>query len=205
MNDAAAAGRLPGCLLVAAAVTYGLFLLMSRLVNTDGLVGLTPPPQLLVDFIRIERDETAMEDRRPPPPEPAKTEPLPPTIQKFTFNRPAAGLPSLDASLALFPDIRTDWSGFAIGDGGTPLVRISPVYPVRASSRGIEGWVEIEFTIDRDGGVVAPRVVESEPPAVFDRVALRAVSRWRYRPPMQDGRPVRRDGVRVVIEFQLEK
>lgn len=204
MNDAAAA-RLLGSLLAAAAVTYGLFLLMSRLVGTDALVGLETPPPLLVDFIRVERDEQTPPERRPPPPEPEKTEPLPPTIRKLTFNKPAAALPGLDANLARSLDIRTDLSGFAVGDGGTPLVRVSPVYPLRASSRGIEGWVEIEFTIAADGRVVAPRVVESEPPAVFDRAALRAVSRWRYRPPVQDGRPVRRDGVRVVIEFQLER
>ena len=199
-------GRWSASLLAAAVVTYGLFFLMSRLVDSDGLARLTAPPRFVVDFVRVARDATEIErDRRPPPPESEKAEPPPPALPKFAFDKPAAALPGITARLPRFPDVRTSLSGFAVGDGGTPLVRVSPIYPIRAANRGIEGWVEIEFTIDRDGGVILPRVVEAEPSAVFNRSALRAVSQWRYRPPMQDGRPVRREGVRVVIEFRLKE
>ncbi len=201
-----AAARWSFSLLAAIVVTCGLFYLMARLVDGDGLARLTVPPRFAVDFVRVARDETEIRrDRRPPPPQPEEAEPPPPAPPKFAFDKPAAAVPGIAARLPRLPDVRTDLSGFAVGDGGTPLVRVSPIYPIRAANRGIEGWVEIEFTIDRDGGVILPRVVNAEPSAIFNRSALRAVSQWRYRPPMQDGRPVRRDGVRVVIEFRLKE
>lgn len=204
MNSAVA--RWSVSLLAALVVTCGLFYLMARLVDGDGLARLTVPPRFVVDFVRVAREETEIErDRRPPPPQPEEAEPPPPALPKFAFDKPAAAVPGVTANLPRLPDVRTDLSGFAVGDGGTPLVRVSPIYPIRAANRGIEGWVEIEFTIERDGGVILARVVDAEPSAIFNRSALRAVSQWRYRPPTQDGRPVRRDGVRVVIEFQLKE
>jgi protein TonB len=46
-------------------------------------------------------------------------------------------------------------------------------------------------------------VVDSEPPRVFDRAALRAVARWKYRPKVEDGAAVVRHGVMVVLTFEL--
>ena len=48
------------------------------------------------------------------------------------------------------------------------------------SARGVEGSVLLEYTVDERGRVVSPRVLQATPPGVFDRAALRALSRWRY-------------------------
>ncbi len=61
-----------------------------------------------------------------------------------------------------------------------PLTRPNPDYPLAALSRGIAGSVLLEYTVDGRGRVVKARVLESTPPGVFEEVALRAVSRWRY-------------------------
>ena len=66
--------------------------------------------------------------------------------------------------------------------GLKPITRENPVYPMSALSRGVEGWVLLEFTVDPRGQVVAPRILEANPPGVFERAALRALSRWRYEP-----------------------
>ena len=47
------------------------------------------------------------------------------------------------------------------------------------------------------------RVVEAVPEAVFDRAALEAVSRWRFRPPMVEGRNVMLRGRVSTLEFRL--
>ena len=44
-----------------------------------------------------------------------------------------------------------------------PIVQIAPQYPRDAAIKGIEGWVEIEFTIEPDGTVSDPKVIASEP------------------------------------------
>jgi len=67
-------------------------------------------------------------------------------------------------------------------DGLTPISRETPAYPFGALSRGVEGSVLLEYTVDERGRVVSPRVLEATPPGVFERAALRALSRWRYEP-----------------------
>lgn len=63
-----------------------------------------------------------------------------------------------------------------------PITRESPAYPYGALARGVEGSVLLEYTVDERGRVVSPRVIHATPPGVFDRAALKALSRWRYKP-----------------------
>lgn len=84
-----------------------------------------------------------------------------------------------------------------------PMVKIPPRYPRRAVRAKIEGVVTVEFTITRDGSVIDPSVVQAAPPAVFDRAALQAIRRWKFRPKFIDGRPVQRRAVQN-IRFSLK-
>jgi protein TonB len=59
---------------------------------------------------------------------------------------------------------------------------VAPEYPPRALKQGTTGWVDIEFTVARDGSTRDATVRGSEPMGVFDRAALEAVARWRYEP-----------------------
>ncbi len=60
--------------------------------------------------------------------------------------------------------------------------KVAAQYPIRALDRGIEGWVEVSFSIRPDGTVFEPKVVAARPPGTFDKSALVAVSKWRYAP-----------------------
>lgn len=64
-----------------------------------------------------------------------------------------------------------------------------PVYPHDALMRGIEGWVEVGFTVRADGSTADVRVIESHPGRTFDHAAVAAVRRWRFVPPVVDGEP----------------
>ena len=86
----------------------------------------------------------------------------------------------LVALLALSPALPAPVSA-DMGDP-RPMTRLTPDYPLGALTRGIEGSVLLEYTVDKSGRVVAPRVLEATPPGVFDRAALRALSRWRFHP-----------------------
>lgn len=87
-------------------------------------------------------------------------------------------------------------SAFA-AEGPTPVNREPPVYPRGAESRGIEGWVNLAFSVDENGNVVSPRVVEANPPGVFDSAAIRAISKWKYT-------PVKADNLQVKLSFKLQ-
>jgi protein TonB len=84
------------------------------------------------------------------------------------------------------------------------LVHVKPSYPMRAIDDEVEGWVLVRFTIAPDGSVAQPEVVDASPKRIFDRSALDAVRRWKYRPTMQGGRAVARPGVFVKVTFELD-
>jgi TonB family protein len=80
---------------------------------------------------------------------------------------------------------------------------VAPVYPREARRNGVEGWVDVEFTIASDGTTQDLVVRNSEPQAVFDKSALDSVSRWRFNPIVRDGVPVaQRAALRVKFVLQ---
>ncbi len=84
-----------------------------------------------------------------------------------------------------------------------PIVKIPPRFPVVAARRGIEGYVLIEYTVTRTGSVSDVVVVESSS-EVFEQPALDAVSKFKYKPRVVDGRAVPVRGVRTRMRFVLE-
>jgi TonB family protein len=85
--------------------------------------------------------------------------------------------------------------------GLTPIIKVVPQYPEAARAQGIEGRVEIGFSVNSSGAVVAPTVTSSSPAGVFDQAALAAISRWRYAP-IADDAPAR--NASEVLAFTLE-
>lgn len=80
---------------------------------------------------------------------------------------------------------------------------VEPEYPPAARAANQEGWVELEFTVRADGTVGDVVVLRSSPPEIFDRAAVNAVRKWRYRPVLRDGQPVdQRTRLRVRFAMQ---
>lgn len=80
---------------------------------------------------------------------------------------------------------------------------VAPEYPPRALEQGTTGWVDIEFTVARDGSTRDATIRGSEPMGVFDRAALESVARWRYEPRVVNGIVVdQRVAARVRFELK---
>ena len=62
--------------------------------------------------------------------------------------------------------------------------------------------MKVAFTITEEGKVTEAVVTDSRPRRVFDRSALRAIRKWRFRPKVVDGRPVKSQATQL-IEFKL--
>ena len=60
----------------------------------------------------------------------------------------------------------------------------------------------VEFTVSAAGTVKDAVVIASEPGTVFDRAAMRAVSKWKFKPRLVNGQPVAARAEQVV-EFRL--
>ena len=83
-----------------------------------------------------------------------------------------------------------------------PLVRIAPRYPREALMSGKTGYVTIKLTVDEDGKVIDAVISDSRPPRIFDRAALTAVLRWKFKPRVIDGVAVKQVGT-TTIDFNL--
>ncbi|MCU0936365.1 MAG: energy transducer TonB [Gammaproteobacteria bacterium] len=83
-----------------------------------------------------------------------------------------------------------------------PIVRVAPAYPLAARTHRTEGRVLVEFTIQADGSVADPTVVEASPAGVFDRAVLQAIRQWRFAPRVEDGQVVSRRA-RQTVQFSL--
>ena len=60
--------------------------------------------------------------------------------------------------------------------------RDAPAYPRRAKDEGIAGWIDVQFTVGRDGIPQQVRIVAAEPKGVFEKSVATAVAGWRYAP-----------------------
>jgi len=78
---------------------------------------------------------------------------------------------------------------------------VPPVYPQDALSRGISGWVDLEFTVTPDGSVRNVVVLAAEPSGVFEEAARSALARSRYSPVQRDGAAVA-ERSRIRVRFQ---
>ncbi len=197
--------RLPTAVALACIVTFGLFWSMQALVNIggelkEGSSGAT------IEFVRLKRDRTPeLKKREPPRREKPKQQPAPPEMNMAKNINPSDAIgaiaPMVDTAVELGK--ASDLSAGSSDRDVVPLVRVDPVYPPKAQKRGIEGWVDFEFTIGPAGTVENAKVIGSHPKGVFERSALRAVRRYRYNPKIVDGKPVARPGIQLRIRFVL--
>jgi protein TonB len=157
------------------------------------------------DFVHVPTpDDLNMITPKPPKPPKPTEQPDQPKLQKASIDPNVQtiniGQASFDTSINMNAGI-----GLAPGDGEyLPIVKVAPIYPSRALSRGIEGYVIVEFTVTKTGSVRDPFVVESDPANVFDRSAVRAALKFKYKPRMVDGEPVEVSGVQNMITFKIE-
>ena len=85
-----------------------------------------------------------------------------------------------------------------------PITKVQAVYPRRALQRGIQGYVVIEFTVNKIGAVTNPIVVEANPQGIFEQAALDAVVKFKYKPRVINGEPTEVSGVQNRITFNLD-
>jgi protein TonB len=81
---------------------------------------------------------------------------------------------------------------------------VAPKFPDVARQRGIDGWVDVEFTVGSDGTVSDVAVIAAQPTGIFEKAATDAVRRWRYKPVVRDGQPVS-ESARVRLRFAVQQ
>lgn len=209
--------RYPIAVLLSGVLTAGLFgglrLLINVRAEVDDSVALSK-----VEFVRLRR-EVEIEEKKREKPERAKPEqaPVTPTLAVAKEEGIDLGLDveAIAAGLGAEFGSAGGGGGDGMGRGGLafsaglsdrdplPLVRVEPQYPQQARQRKLEGWVQVRFTISSAGSVKDAAVVKSSN-SVFERSALQAVSKWKYQPQMQEGKPAEAPDQQVVLRFKME-
>jgi protein TonB len=207
--------RLSLALSAGIAISLALFWLMNFMISNDQAVLEKSETLHMVDFIRLKQESLFETKKRQ---KPKKREPdQKPATPKMSVAKAAiqADSPDIDMPNLEIPLQPSNFQGslvgglkmgsrIAMGAELMPLVRIPPKYPMRAAMDRVEGWVKVEFTITEIGIVKDAVVAASKPSRVFDRAALRAIVKWKFKPKLVDGRPVSQRALQL-LEFRLVK
>lgn len=191
---------------IAGAVTFFLLWGMQAMLAMGEGVQSDAPKGRVLDFVRVKQQSVTEVKKRKPKKPPKPQEPPPPmeqpqlaqanpnaTNQQMTFDT------DISADIGLKGGLSLD-----SGDGEyLPIVKVAPIYPRRAQSRGIEGFVIVEFTVAKNGAVKNPTVVDAQPEGIFEKAALEAAAKFKYKARVVDGEPVEVAGVQNKITFKL--
>lgn len=198
-------GRYVISIVTGVVVTLTLLFVMQLLIATGKGALTKPRERAQLDFVRVKRNENLntqeiIPDKPPKPPE------TPPETPPQDMDNIDPDTPTIDVARP------TIMGGADIGGPGRmniaegdylPIVRVAPVYPSRALSRGLEGFVDMSFTVTITGSVINPIVLQSTS-SMFERAATRAVVKFKYKPRVVDGIPVEVPGVKTRITFELQ-
>jgi protein TonB len=189
-------------------VTAALFWTMQYLIITADRELNEDNAGNLVDFVRLKRDESIqrrqLKPKKPPPPD--APPPQPPTPQLDNLN------PNAEKIAISAAPVETDIEmsgGFSLGVGEgdyLPIVKVAPIYPQRALSRGIEGYCVVQYTVTRQGTIREPFVIEDQcTSSLFHRASLQAALKFKYKPRVIDGQAVEVPGVQNKFTFEIEE
>ncbi len=188
------------------AITLSLLFVMHLLIEYGEDAVTKERPKYQLDFVRVKRNENLnVEDftpEKPPPPPEVPPEVPPQEMDDISADGPSINIAAPTVNAA--GDIGGP-AGMNVAEGDyLPIVRVAPVYPARALSRGLEGYVDLVFTVT-SAGTVADPVVEFSTSSLFERAAIRAVLKFKYKPRVVDGVAQNVPNVRTRIRFALEQ
>ena len=186
-----------------AVATFALFLLMQALIKSDKSPFEDAVEGKIVDFVRLQEENEIETKTRKPKPPPPPDEP-PPEMPQQSFDNADVSIGVDMGAVDTNVDLNVGGvGGVSSGGENLPIVKGGPGYPPRGQTRGIEGYVLLEFIVTKTGAVRDPVVIEASPPGIFDRAAIQAALKFKYKPKVVNGEPIDVAGVRNLITFEL--
>ena len=190
---------------IAVPIAIGLFYIMQALVTRDFQQETVKARKIADIVVPNKVIETNLKEVLPEkvedPDEP------PPDMEPLDFDT------DLDMSTAnmaptVAVNVSINASGLSSGDGEyLPIVKVAPIYPRRAQTRGITGYCIVTYTVTTTGAIRDP-YVENEsdcsPRGIFERASLKAALKFKYKPRVVDGQAIEVAGVQNKFTYELE-
>ncbi len=190
---------------VALIVTFLLFFLMQYLIAKTGNNELNHTETVyFLEFIRLIDDT---EEILPPDQiiTPKPVDPPPDVIMDEWDEIDSTGASMrISQNEGIYMPLDDNLLSASINTELISIVEMQPVYPRVAISKNIEGFVIVEFTVSKSGTTESIRVIEAKPDNVFEKSAIKAASKFKYRPRIVDGKAQVVTGMRKLFTFELK-
>jgi protein TonB len=190
-------------ILLAVPVVFGLFMIMHSLIDRD-FKNEEKAASKIADLVQPD-EEIKLETTVPKPEKVEDPEEPPPEMEMAKLDL------DMDVNIEnLVPtakvDVNISTSGMATGDGEyLPIVKVAPIYPRRAQTRGITGYCIVEYTVTTSGAIRDPQAIDCQPSGVFDKASVKASLKFKYKPRVVDGEAIEVAGVRNKFTYELEQ
>lgn len=191
----------------ASAITTGTFMTFALLFVMQSLVALQP------GVVTPPRERFIVDWRKPPPPPPPAQSQKP--IQRNQLTKVIIP-PRLTTGSGTGQKVGVRFPATVTGENTytyTPqqyvdgplaaIVRVSPTYPPSMNARGLEGYVVVRFDVLSDGSVANVVVVESSHSG-FNKAAIKAAERFKFKPRVVDGVPLASTGIQNLFRFRMD-
>jgi len=184
-------------------VAIGLFYLMQALVDRDYKQEDTKARKIADIVVPDKIIETNLKEVKPEKVE--DPEEPPPDLEPIDFDT------DIDMNVANTApntgiNLKLSSSGMSSGDGEyLPIVKVAPIYPRRAQTRGISGYCIVEYTVTKTGSIRDPQPVDCQPSGIFERASVKAAEKFKYKPRVVDGEPIEVAGVQNKFTYELEQ
>jgi protein TonB len=186
-------------------IALGLFYLMQSLIDTQfeqedvktrKIADIVVPDKVIETNLKEVLPEKVEDPDEPPP-----------DMEPLDFDT------DLDMSTAnmaptVAVNVSINASGLSSGDGEyLPIVKVAPIYPRRAQTRGITGYCIVTYTVTTTGAIRDPYVeneTDCSPKGIFERASLKAALKFKYKPRVVDGEAIEVAGVQNKFTYELE-
>jgi protein TonB len=189
-------------ILLAIPVVVGLFMIMHSLIDRDyenpdikaRKIAEIVQPDEDIELEATQKKPDKVEDPEEPPPDLQMVE------IDFDVNTDTANIAPTTSV-----EVKIGTSGMASGDGEyLPIVKVAPIYPRRAQTRGISGYCIVEYTVTTSWAIRDPVAVDCQPEGVFEQASVKAALKFKYKPRVVDGEPIEVAGVQNKFTYTLE-
>ena len=186
-------------------IALGLFYLMQSLIDTQfeqedvktrKIADIVVPDKVIGPNLKEVLPEKVEDPDEPPP----DMEPL-----DFDMD---VDMNSANMAPTVAMNVSINASGLSSGDGEyLPIVKVAPIYPRRAQTRGISGTCIVTYTVTTTGAIRDPYIeneTDCSPKGIFERASIKAALKFKYKPRVVDGEAIEVAGVRNKFTYELE-
>ena len=189
--------------LFAIPVALGLFAIMNSLIDTE-FVQPDVKTRKVADIVKPD-EEIEVNTKQEKPEKVEDPEEPPPEMQPLEFDMDM-DVNVVNTAPTSQVDLDISSSGMSSGDGEyLPIVKVAPIYPRRAQTRGISGYCIVEYTVTKTGSIRDPQAVDCQPSGVFENASVKASLKFKYKPRVVDGEAIEVAGVQNKFTYELEQ